>query len=188
MRCRSRSTRSSSRRRTSPRSSTTSGLSSGTLVGADRPAQNGDFVSIDLTAAVDGVDIPDAKTEGLSHEVGTGKLIDGLDEAIVGLAEGESKVFVTKLLAGEHAGEDADVTVTVKSIKVRELPEANDEFAQLATNSTRSPNCVPTSKSRCAESNGFTRPRRFATMLWKPCSSRWRCRFPRLSSGPYRQK
>ena len=105
----------------------------GTLVGADRPAQNGDFVSIDLTAAVDGVDIPDAKTEGLSHEVGTGKLIDGLDEAIVGLAEGESKVFVTKLLAGEHAGEDADVTVTVKSIKVRELPEANDEFAQLAS-------------------------------------------------------
>lgn len=105
----------------------------GTLVGADRPAQNGDFVSIDLTAAVDGVDIPDAKTEGLSHEVGTGKLIDGLDEAIIGLAEGESKVFVTKLLAGEHAGEDADVTVTVKSIKVRELPEANDEFAQLAS-------------------------------------------------------
>lgn len=105
----------------------------GTLVGADRPAQEGDFVSIDLTAAVDGVDIPDAKTEGLSHEVGTGKLIDGLDEAIVGLAEGESKVFVTKLLAGEHAGEDADVTVTVKSIKVRELPEADDEFAQLAS-------------------------------------------------------
>lgn len=105
----------------------------GTLVGADRPAQEGDFVSIDLTAAVDGVDIPDAKTEGLSHEVGTGKLIDGLDEAIVGLAEGESKVFVTKLLAGEHSGEDADVTVTVKSIKVRELPAADDEFAQLAS-------------------------------------------------------
>jgi len=105
----------------------------GTLVGADRPAQEGDFVSINLTASVDGVDIPDAKTEGLSHEVGTGKLIDGLDEAIVGLAEGESKVFVTKLLAGEHAGEDADVTVTVKSIKVRELPAADDEFAQLAS-------------------------------------------------------
>ena len=105
----------------------------GTLKGVERPAQNGDFVSIDLSASVDGEDIPDGKTEGLSHEIGSGQLIEGLDEAIVGLADGESATFTTKLLAGEHAGQDADVTVTVKSIKERELPEADDEFAQMAS-------------------------------------------------------
>ncbi|BCI54186.1 trigger factor [Mycolicibacterium litorale] len=105
----------------------------GTLTGVDRPAQNGDFVSIDLSATVDGQDVPEAKTEGLSHEVGSGQLIEGLDEAIVGLSEGESKEFTTTLAAGEHAGKEALVTVTVKSIKERELPEPDDEFAQLAS-------------------------------------------------------
>ena len=105
----------------------------GTLKGVERPAQTGDFVSIDLSATVDGEDVPDGKTEGLSHEIGSGQLIDGLDEAIVGLSDGESATFTTKLLAGEHAGQDAEVTVTVKSIKERELPDPDDEFAQLAS-------------------------------------------------------
>ena len=105
----------------------------GTLKGVERPAQEGDFVSIDLSATVNGEDLADAKTEGLSHEVGSGQLIDGLDDAIVGLSEGESKTFTTKLVAGEHAGEQAEVTVTIQSVKERELPEADDEFAQLAS-------------------------------------------------------
>ncbi|HMZ13875.1 MAG TPA: trigger factor [Mycobacterium sp.] len=105
----------------------------GTLKGVERPAQEGDFVSIDLSATVNGEDLADAKTEGLSHEVGSGQLIDGLDDAIVGLSEGESKTFTTKLVAGEHAGEEAEVTVTLQSVKERELPEADDEFAQLAS-------------------------------------------------------
>jgi trigger factor len=105
----------------------------GTLTGVERPAQEGDFVSIDLSATVDGADVPEAATEGLSHEVGSGQLIDGLDEAIVGMSEGESKQFTTTLAAGEHAGKEAEVTVTVKSIKERELPEPDDEFAQLAS-------------------------------------------------------
>jgi len=105
----------------------------GTLTGVERPVQTGDFVSIDLSASVGGEDIPEAATEGLSHEVGSGQLIEGLDDAIVGMSEGESKVFTTTLAAGEHAGEEADVTVTVKSVKERELPEADDEFAQLAS-------------------------------------------------------
>ncbi|MGU3436042.1 trigger factor [Actinomycetes bacterium M1A6_2h] len=105
----------------------------GTLTGVDRAAQDGDFVSIDLSATVDGEDVPEASTEGLSHEVGSGQLIDGLDEAIVGLNVDESKEFPTTLLAGEHAGQEAVVVVTVKSIKERELPEADDDFAQLAS-------------------------------------------------------
>ncbi|BBY82902.1 trigger factor [Mycolicibacterium pulveris] len=105
----------------------------GTLKGVDRAAQTGDFVSIDLSGSIDGKDLPEAATEGLSHEVGSGQLVEGLDEAIVGLKEGESRVFTTKLAAGEHAGEEAQVTVTVKSVKERELPEPDDEFAQLAS-------------------------------------------------------
>jgi trigger factor len=105
----------------------------GTLTGVDRAAQDGDFVSIDLSATVDGVDVPEAKTEGLSHEVGSGQLIEGLDDAIKGLKAEESKVFKTTLVAGEHAGQEADVTVKVNSVKERELPEPDDEFAQLAS-------------------------------------------------------
>jgi trigger factor len=105
----------------------------GTLTGVERPAQTGDFVSIDLSATAAGNEVPEAATEGLSHEVGSGQLIEGLDDAIVGLSAGESRVFTTKLAAGEHAGQEAQVTVTVKSVKERELPEPDDEFAQLAS-------------------------------------------------------
>ncbi|BDX31280.1 trigger factor [Mycobacterium antarcticum] len=105
----------------------------GTLTGVDRAAEDGDFVSIDLSATVDGEDVPEAKTEGLSHEVGSGQLIDGLDDAIKGLVADETRVFPTTLVAGDHAGQEAQVTVTVKSIKERELPEPDDEFAQLAS-------------------------------------------------------
>jgi len=105
----------------------------GTLKGVERAAESGDFVSIDLSATVDGEDVPEAKTEGLSHEIGSGQLIEGLDEAITGLKEGESRVFTTTLAAGEHLGKEAQVTVTVKSVKERELPEPDDEFAQLAS-------------------------------------------------------
>ncbi|UVO12434.1 trigger factor [Mycobacterium sp. SVM_VP21] len=105
----------------------------GTLTGVERPAADGDFVSIDLDATIDGEAVEGAATEGLSHEVGSGQLIEGLDDAIVGLSAGESKSFTTKLAAGPQAGKDAEVTVTVQSVKERELPEADDEFAQLAS-------------------------------------------------------
>jgi trigger factor len=105
----------------------------GTLTGVERPVATGDFVSIDLSATIDGEEVPEAATQGLSHEVGSGQLIDGLDDAIVGLSAGESKVFTTELAAGPHAGKQAEVTVTVGSVKERELPEPDDEFAQLAS-------------------------------------------------------
>ncbi|WP_343576903.1 trigger factor [Mycobacterium sp.] len=105
----------------------------GTLTGVERPAATGDFVAIDLSATIDGEDVPEASTKGLSHEIGSGQLIDGLDEAIVGLSAGESKVFTTELAAGPHAGSQAEVTVTVGAVKERELPEPDDEFAQMAS-------------------------------------------------------
>ncbi|MGZ4510367.1 MAG: trigger factor [Mycobacterium sp.] len=105
----------------------------GTLTGVDRPVATGDFVSIDLSATINGEEVPGAAAQGLSHEVGTGRLIAGLDDALVGLSVDESREFTAQLAAGEHAGQDAQVTVTVKSIKQRELPEPDDEFAQLAS-------------------------------------------------------
>ncbi|MEV6557732.1 trigger factor [Nocardia sp. NPDC051756] len=105
----------------------------GTLTGVERAVQDGDFVSIDLSATVDGEDVPEAATTGLSHEVGSGQLIEGLDEALIGLAASESKEFTSTLVAGEHAGKEAVIKVTVQSVKERELPEADDDFAQLAS-------------------------------------------------------
>ncbi|MFE7798899.1 trigger factor [Nocardia sp. NPDC057440] len=105
----------------------------GTLTGVERPVKDGDFVSIDLSATVDGEDVPEAATTGLSHEVGSGQLIEGLDEALTGLSAGESAEFTSTLVAGEHAGKEAVITVTVGSVKERELPEADDDFAQLAS-------------------------------------------------------
>ena len=105
----------------------------GTLTGVERAAENGDFVSIDLEATVDGEEVEEAKTAGLSYEVGSGEMIEGIDEAIIGVSAGESATFTTKLVAGEYADRDADVTVTVQTVKVRELPEPDDDFAQLAS-------------------------------------------------------
>lgn len=105
----------------------------GTLKPVERAVQDGDFVSIDLTATVDGETVDEASSEGLSYEVGTASLVEGLDEALTGLTEGESKEFTTTLVAGEHADSEAQATVTVKSVKERELPELDDDFAQLAS-------------------------------------------------------
>nr|WP_198654129.1 MULTISPECIES: trigger factor [Nocardia] len=105
----------------------------GTLTGVERAVQNGDFISIDLSATVDGEEVADAATSGLSHEVGSGQLIEGLDEAVIGLSAGESAEFTSNLVAGEHAGKESVIKVTVQSVKERELPEADDEFAQLAS-------------------------------------------------------
>ncbi|MFC9895145.1 trigger factor [Nocardia sp. NPDC127579] len=105
----------------------------GTLTGVERPVKEGDFISIDLSATVDGEEVADASTSGLSHEVGSGQLIEGLDEAVVGLSAGESGEFTSTLVAGEHTGKEAVITVAVQSVKERELPEADDEFAQLAS-------------------------------------------------------
>ncbi|MFF3570648.1 trigger factor [Nocardia jiangxiensis] len=105
----------------------------GTLTTAERAVQDGDFVSIDLSATVDGEEVPEASTTGLSHEVGSGQLIEGLDETLAGMNAEESKEFTSTLVAGEHAGKEAVITVKVNSVKERELPEADDEFAQLAS-------------------------------------------------------
>ena len=103
------------------------------LKGADRPVETGDFVSIDLSAEVDGKAVEDAQASGISYEVGSGRMLDGLDEALVGMSVDESKTFTAELAGGELSGTQADVTVKVDSVKVKELPELDDDFAQSAS-------------------------------------------------------
>ena len=105
----------------------------GTLVGVERPVETGDFVSLDLVAAVAGEEVEGGSADGLSYEVGSGDLVEGLDDAIVGKAAGDTFSLETSLRNGEHAGEQAEVTVTVNSVKIRELPELDDEFAGMAS-------------------------------------------------------
>ena len=105
----------------------------GTLKGVERPAESGDYVSLDLTTTADGEEIEEGSAKGLSYVVGSGDLVEGLDDAIAGKAAGESATFTTTLQHGEHAGTEAEVTATVKSVKVKELPEVDDEFAQMAS-------------------------------------------------------
>ncbi|WP_417556383.1 trigger factor [Microbacterium sp.] len=103
----------------------------GTLIPVDRPAASGDFVELDLIATIDGAEID--RADGVSYEVGSGELLEGIDEAIDSLTAGEQTTFRSKLVGGDHAGEEAEVSVTVKGVKERELPEADDDFAQMAS-------------------------------------------------------
>jgi trigger factor len=103
------------------------------LKSVQRAVQPDDYVSIDLSATVDGEPVEDAQASGLSYQVGSESLLDGLDTALIGMAAGDSATFRTELAGGEYAGREADVTVTVHSVKVKEVPGLDDEFAQLAS-------------------------------------------------------
>lgn len=104
-----------------------------TLKTVERPAADGDFVQVDLEATVAGEPVEGGTASNLSHEVGSGALLPGLDEVLVGMSAGESTSFVTPLVAGDHAGQNADVAVTVRTVKEKELPPLDADFAQLAS-------------------------------------------------------
>jgi trigger factor len=103
----------------------------GSLATVDRPAAEGDFLSIDLGASIDGNEIDSVK--GISYQVGSGEMLEGMDDVLPGLSAGETTTFTSKLAGGERAGEDSLVTITVQAVKERSLPEVDDDFAQLAS-------------------------------------------------------
>jgi trigger factor len=125
----------------------------GTLVTVDRPAATGDFVQIDLTATI-GEEEVDSAT-GVSYEIGSGDLLEGVDEALESLTAGESTNFESKLLGGDHEGETAQIAVTVTAVKERELPEADDEFAQIASQFDTIDELKVDLKDQIAKSKGF---------------------------------
>jgi len=105
----------------------------GSLLSVDREVRDGDYVSIDLSAQVDGEEVADAQATGISYEVGSGTILDGLDSALIGLRADETGTFNSELAGGEHEGSVADVTVTVRSVKEKNLPDLDDDFAQSAS-------------------------------------------------------
>ncbi|MEV0588519.1 trigger factor [Nonomuraea sp. NPDC050310] len=104
-----------------------------TLTGVERAAAKGDYVVMDLRAEIDGQNIEEQQANEVSYEVGAGSVLQGLDDALEGMSAGEEKTFRTELVGGEHAGQEADVVITLKQVKEKVLPELDDEFAQLAS-------------------------------------------------------
>jgi len=103
----------------------------GTLAGVERAAAEGDSVTIDLKATIGDEEIDDVS--GINYLIGSGNMLIGLDEALTGLSAGETKTFTAPLAGGDHEGEDAEVTVTVQAVKERQLPDLDDDFAQMAS-------------------------------------------------------
>jgi trigger factor len=104
-----------------------------TLNDVERPAADGDFVVLDLRATKDGEVVDGAEVSGMSYQVGRGGMIEGLDEALLGLSAGEDKTFETELVGGDLVGEKVEVSVKVTQVQEQELPEIDDEFAQMAS-------------------------------------------------------
>jgi trigger factor len=103
----------------------------GTLTTIERPAKKGDFTSIDLVANVDGKQIDQA--QNISYEIGSDSLLDGIDDALDTLTAGETTTFKSKLVGGDMAGQEAEITVTLNAVKERELPAIDDAWAAMAS-------------------------------------------------------
>ncbi|WP_248243039.1 trigger factor [Microbacterium kunmingense] len=126
----------------------------GTLVTVDRPAETGDFVELDLVATIDGTEVD--RADGVSYEVGSGELLEGIDEAVESLTAGEETTFRSTLIGGDNAGQEAEVAVTVKAVKERELPEADDDFAQMASEFDTIAELRDSLRERAGEQSVFT--------------------------------
>jgi trigger factor len=104
----------------------------GTLHTVERATKSGDFVTVDLTARIDGAEVDGGKANDISYEVGSNRMIDGLDEALIGMSAGDTKTFTTQLV-GQKDDEKGDVEIALKVVKERELPPVDDAFAKLAS-------------------------------------------------------
>ncbi|UVJ56365.1 trigger factor [Trueperella pyogenes] len=102
-----------------------------TLTTVEREAAEGDYVNIDLVAKIGDEEVDEVS--GISYRIGDGNMLEGQDEALKGAKAGATVEFTAKLAGGEHEGEEADVTITVHSVKESVLPDADDDFAQIAS-------------------------------------------------------
>ena len=142
--------------------------------GVERPAQDGDYVSLDLAATVDGEEVPGGTATGLSYEVGSGQLLPGTRRGRHRAVRRRGHTFKTTLVGGELAGEEADVAVTVKPVKEKELPELDDEFAQTASEFDTLEELRADIRARVSRASAWSRPCRPATRRWRRCSRRRR--------------
>ena len=102
-----------------------------TTTEVDRAAAEGDQITISLVGTRDGEPLPDATADDVNYIIGSGGMIDGLDDAVTGLAAGASAEFSSTLVGGPLEGEPADITVTVSKVSEQKLPEIDDEFASM---------------------------------------------------------
>ena len=104
------------------------------LLDEDAVVENGHTVSVDYSITVEGSPEESSGAQTAEVEVGTNRLVPGLEEQLIGLKSGENKEFTLELPAGDDKAESAVkkglFSVTVKEIKLKELPELDDEFAQ----------------------------------------------------------
>lgn len=105
----------------------------GSLIDVERAAEDGDFVVMDLVAKQDGEVVEGAELSGMSYKVGRGGMLDGLDEALTGMGKDDEKTFSSQLVGGDLLGQDVEVTVKVTQVQQQELPEVDEEFAQMAS-------------------------------------------------------
>ncbi len=104
-----------------------------TVTPVERAAETGDLVLVDVKGELDGEALEDFAGTALTFEVGADGMIDGFSEAVTGASEGETVTFEHTPDEGPHEGESIAVTVDLKGVRQRTLPEADDEFAQLAS-------------------------------------------------------
>ncbi|MDJ1138256.1 trigger factor [Streptomyces iconiensis] len=121
----------------------------------ERAAAEGDVVKVDLEAKVDGEVLEDGVAQGVDYTIGSGELLDGIDDAVTGLEAGGSATFTSELKGGSAAGQEAEVTVTVETVSARELPELDDEFAQLASEFDTLEEMREDSRKRLAEQKKY---------------------------------
>ena len=100
----------------------------------DRGVEQGDLIKLDFDGSVDGVPFQGGKAEDYPLTVGSGSFIPGFEDQLVGAKIGEEKEVKVTFPEDYHAedlkGKEAVFKCTVKEIKVKELPEADDEFAK----------------------------------------------------------
>ncbi len=105
-----------------------------TFTEVERAAQDGDSVTVDLSAASkDGAQIEEAQAAGLPYVIGKATMLDGLDETLTGMEKGATATFSTTLVGGDRKGEEVDVTVVLQDVKEQHLPDLDEDFAQMAS-------------------------------------------------------
>ncbi|MEG0914319.1 MAG: trigger factor [Christensenellaceae bacterium] len=98
-----------------------------------RASKNGDSVIIDFSGSVDGVKFDGGTAQGQTLELGAGRFIPGFEEQVVGMKAGDTKDISVKFpdeYAPELAGKDAVFEIVMQTVKEKELPEIDDDFAQ----------------------------------------------------------
>ncbi|WKX70322.1 trigger factor [Streptomyces sp. XD-27] len=126
-----------------------------TTSAVERAAAEGDIVTVDLEAKVDGEVLEDGVAKGVNYTIGSGELLEGIDEAVTGLEAGGTATFTSELKGGSAQGKEAEVKVDVTEVKARELPELDDDFAQLASEFDTLDELKADSRKRLEQSRAF---------------------------------